>query len=54
MALSSAARKAQADCLRRFLPVAEGFTPEATEEAALAVERGDVEYDAEYLESLAR
>lgn len=52
--LNDQGRRAQAECLRRFLGKAEGMSPEAVEESARQVERGDVEYDPEWLESLAR
>ena len=53
MALNEQAVKAQAECLRRFLGPAEGYSPEISEECARQVERGEVEYDPEWLESLA-
>lgn len=51
--LNAQGRKAQADCLRRFLGAAEGYGPESVEETAQQVERGDVEFDPEWLETLA-
>lgn len=51
--LNTQGRKAQADCLRKFLGKAEGYSPEAVEDAARQVERGHVEYDPEWLESIA-
>ena len=51
--LNDQGRKAQADCLRKFLGNAEGYSPAAVEDAAQHVERGDVEYDPDWLESIA-
>lgn len=53
MALNQQGVKAQADCIRRFLGEAEGYPAETVEETARAVERRDVEFDPEWLESLA-
>jgi hypothetical protein len=53
MALSKQGREAQAECLRQFLGAAEGYSAQAVEETAQAVLRGDVEFDPEWLESLA-
>jgi hypothetical protein len=50
--LGEQGRKAQADCLRRFLPAAEGYTQAQADKAATQVERGEVEYDPEWLETL--
>lgn len=54
MSLSKQGRQAQAECLRKFLPAAEGYTQAQADEAAQDVERGYVEYDADWLESIAR
>jgi hypothetical protein len=51
--LNEHGRKAQAECLRRFLPAAEGYTQAQADEAAQQVERGNVEYDAAWLETIA-
>jgi hypothetical protein len=50
--LNEQGRTAQAECLRRFLPAAEGYTQAQADEAAQQVERGLVEYDPEWLETL--
>lgn len=50
--LNQRAREAQAECLRRFLARAEGYTQAVADECAQHVLRGEVEYDPAYLESL--
>ena len=53
MTLNEQGRRAQAECLRRYLGQAEGHSPQAVEEAARAAELGHVEFDPEWLEGLA-
>lgn len=52
MALNKQGREAQAECLRKFLPSAEGYSQEVADQAAQDVLDGCVEYDEAYLESL--
>jgi hypothetical protein len=53
MGLNQQGRAAQAECLRALLPSAEGYGQEVADQAAQDVLDGFVEYDPEYLESLA-
>jgi len=53
MALNQQGMRAQAECLRQLLPAAEGYSQEVADQTARDVEAGYVEFDPEYLESLA-
>ena len=51
--LNEQGRKAQAECLRKFLGKAGRWPADLVEDQAQRVERGDVEYDPDWLESIA-